>query len=395
MKYYITLCLAILAIISVSTKSYAGVLPGGAYDPVGPTFALDFMSGAVDSRLTYTRSGNAWYFNSAGLLSSVSTNVPRFDYDPTTLQLKGLLIEQNRENDALYSRDLSNAVWTKTNATAALNVTGLDGTANSASTLTATGSNATALQTYTLSSNAGVFSVYLKRVSGTGTVNITNNNGTTWTPVTLTSTWTRFKTPAVTQVNPTFGIQITTSGDAVAWDVGQFEWDMAGGNSPSPSSPIVTTSIKIVRNTDTLGTSSLSWLTAGQGTLLVESQTEGGQVSCLFSLNDTTTNNQIDYRTGQGFGFITTGGVTQWSPNYGAYAANTIHRYGISYKSTGGIAYQDSSLLTNGAMTIPTVTTLNLGACVGNSYQLFGWLRTFKYWNYAMSGTQLLTVTTR
>jgi hypothetical protein len=63
-----------------------------------PSLNLDFLLGGLDSRITFTRASNAWYFDSAGNLVQASTNEPRFDYDPATLQARGLLIEGGRTN---------------------------------------------------------------------------------------------------------------------------------------------------------------------------------------------------------------------------------------------------------------------------------------------------------
>jgi hypothetical protein len=63
-----------------------------------PSLALNFLSGALDPRITFTRASNAWFFDGAGNLVQASTNEPRFDYDPTTLQARGLLIEGVRTN---------------------------------------------------------------------------------------------------------------------------------------------------------------------------------------------------------------------------------------------------------------------------------------------------------
>lgn len=72
----------------------------------GTSLNLDFTSGTqtLDPRVTFTRSSNATRINSAGVLELVSTNGPRFDYDPVTLQPKGLLIEEQRTNLTPYSR---------------------------------------------------------------------------------------------------------------------------------------------------------------------------------------------------------------------------------------------------------------------------------------------------
>ena len=53
--------------------------------------------------ITYTRTGVATLFNSAGVLTTVPANTPRFDHDPFTLQPLGLLIEGARTNQILNS----------------------------------------------------------------------------------------------------------------------------------------------------------------------------------------------------------------------------------------------------------------------------------------------------
>lgn len=69
-----------------------------------PKLALDFTTGALDPRVTFSRALNtATRINSSGLMELVNADVPRFDYDPTTLAPKGLLIEETRVNSVLQS----------------------------------------------------------------------------------------------------------------------------------------------------------------------------------------------------------------------------------------------------------------------------------------------------
>lgn len=69
-----------------------------------PRMALDFTTAVLDSRVTFTRSGNsATVTNSSGVIELINANLPRFDFDPTTLVCKGLLIEENRTNLLLNS----------------------------------------------------------------------------------------------------------------------------------------------------------------------------------------------------------------------------------------------------------------------------------------------------
>ena len=50
-------------------------------------------------------------------LLTAPINAPRFDFNPTTGESLGLLIEQSSTNLLTYSQDFSNAVWTKANTT--------------------------------------------------------------------------------------------------------------------------------------------------------------------------------------------------------------------------------------------------------------------------------------
>lgn len=77
------------------------------------SLGLDFISGVLDSRVTFTRASKGWATNSSGLIAEYAVNAPRFDYDPVTLAPKGLLIEEARTNLLTYSSRFDNAAWVK------------------------------------------------------------------------------------------------------------------------------------------------------------------------------------------------------------------------------------------------------------------------------------------
>ena len=84
------------------------------FPTTSPSLELDFANvGALDPRITFTRSSIATVTNSLGLLQTVQANVPRFDYDPVTLAPRGLLIEEARTNLLLRSEEFDNTVWVK------------------------------------------------------------------------------------------------------------------------------------------------------------------------------------------------------------------------------------------------------------------------------------------
>ena len=177
--------------------------------------------------------------------------------------------ESSATNNLLHSRDLSNAAWsTKTNITAAKTATGLDGIANTATTLTATAADAIILQPISLASAARCASAYVKRRTGTGTISFTQDGGSTWTDITSqinSSAWSRVQITA-TLANPSVGFKISTSGDAIDVDCVQNEAGSAA------TSPIVTTTAAVTRDAEPLTYQTASNWSDTAGTAYIEAQ---------------------------------------------------------------------------------------------------------------------------
>ena len=68
-----------------------------------PTLDLNFVSGTLDSRVTFTRASSATRVNASGVLEVITSGNPRFTYDPVTLSALGLLIEEQRTQLLLNS----------------------------------------------------------------------------------------------------------------------------------------------------------------------------------------------------------------------------------------------------------------------------------------------------
>ena len=58
---------------------------------------------SLDPQIAFSRNSAATLIGPSGLLQSVGSDVPRFDYDPKTLALNGLLLEQGTTNQQLDS----------------------------------------------------------------------------------------------------------------------------------------------------------------------------------------------------------------------------------------------------------------------------------------------------
>ncbi len=242
--------------IAVGVTASATSLAGGWYR-IDLKYASAPASGHVGAGLasangvgSYTGNGTDYmYLWGAKLEEGSSVTRYKKSGSSPAYAPKGVLIEGQRTNLLLYSRNMTNAAWTKTNMTAALDQTGEDGAANSASSLLATLANATCLQALTQASNQFSGSISIMRLIGTGAVSITLDGGATWVDVTSslsTLVWYRALKENQTLANPSFGIKLATSGDKVAVDYAGVE------QAVFASSRIPTTSAAVTRNADVL-----------------------------------------------------------------------------------------------------------------------------------------------
>jgi hypothetical protein len=71
---------------------------------------VDAVTGA--SLVTFTRASSGTFVDSAGVIQTAATNVPRFDHNPTTGESLGLLVEEQRTNLLLNSATLSTQLVT-------------------------------------------------------------------------------------------------------------------------------------------------------------------------------------------------------------------------------------------------------------------------------------------
>ncbi|HEY5993302.1 MAG TPA: hypothetical protein VIU46_01760, partial [Gallionellaceae bacterium] len=125
-----------------------------------------------------------------------------------------------RTNQFTYSEDLTNASWSwAVSAGGSAIKTGVvdpRGT-TTAGTLTAGASGDLAVRAiYTLPAGAKSASIWLRRRSGTGVVNIVNADYTAWVAVSLTSAWQEFKSTVQNGATSlAAGVQLMNAGDSV------------------------------------------------------------------------------------------------------------------------------------------------------------------------------------
>jgi hypothetical protein len=356
------------------------------------------VRGAYSSIFTTTSSAKITR-NSAGIWTTTGANTAAFEWDASGAPL-GRRFEGARTNSCLWSSDLTNAAWTKSNLTATKDATGPDGVANSASRLTATAGNGTALQSFTSASATRQYSVFAKRRTGTGNVQLTVDNGTTWTTIAVTSTWTQLGINQAAVTNPIIGLRLVASGDEV--DV---MWNQLENGAAFASSPIQTTTVAVTRTVDVdYALTSGSWYNAAAQSWVVGFVPLGAP--SLFTLASLS----ADAAYGAGFGAmlrVLSDTILNCGGN-GSVASATRGVAvvpGTAYKAAGSLTTANTRMFstwggaTGSALTLDFTgsgtTRLSLG-CLGgaNGQSLFGWLQSFDYYPSQLSDSALVSAAT-
>ena len=310
-----------------------------------PALSINFTTGALDARITFARASSATRTNSSGVIESVSSNTARFDYDPSTLAAKGLLIEEARTNLFLNS--------------------------------TIDGANL-ATQNVTVTAQAYTISFY-----GTGTIEL---SGAHTASVVGTGAYPSRKTLTFTPSAGTLTCTVTGTVQYAQIEAGSFA-----------SSYIPTAGATVTRAADVAtmtGTNFSSWYNQSEGTFVVDYQS--------FS-NGTGANPYVygAYTTGLGAfagvrlatsQYNTSAGLMAISPTIANTNSNTI---GIAYKA--GASQTATSVnggaVTTGTLTPPTVNVLAIGGLEGAIYYFSGHILTLSYYNTRKANADLQALT--
>ena len=302
-----------------------------AYSPTAtervlPRMALDFTTAVLDARVAVTRALNtATRINSNGVIEIVNANLPRFDYDPSTLICKGLLIEEARSNLLLNSL--------------------IDGT------------NLTT-QIVTLTATSYALSFY-----GTGSITITGGHIAT---VTGTGNYPNRVTYLFT---PTAGVStFTVSGDV------KFAQLEAGSFA---TSFIPTAATSVTRNLDDVritGTNFSSFYNASQGAMIAYFDTVTLNAASVIGRNilavNTSTTNVIQsyiYSNYIGAKMVSAGALQFDNTTGGSPANNVTIKTGIAYAANNCYATTNAGAgFASTTVTLPSPTPTQLLIGMGN-----------------------------
>lgn len=317
-----------------------------ATERVLPRLALDFTTAVADARVGTARLANtATRFNSIGLIEVVNANLPRFDFDPSTLICKGQLIEEARTN--LFLNSLIN------------------------------GTNLTT-QSVTLSAVAYTLSFY-----GSGSIAISGGHSATVAGI---GAFPNRKTYTFT---PTAGSStFTVTGDV------KFAQLEAGAFA---TSYIPTTTSSLTRNADVVsmtGANFSSWWDSTAGTFLASYQTlVAAAISAARGIlaYDSNGNKLVTYIGGGSSGASTYDGSTILAAagSVVAAASKTV----MAYSTTDRAISSNGGTVATGAAPSAgflTATSLNIGSLnTGNTSQINGYIRAVNYWPQRLTNSEI------
>lgn len=406
----------------------------------GSTLSLDFTAmSSLDSRFTFTRSSTtATFVNSSGLIATAGTNVPRFDYNPTTLSPRGLLIESSVTNELQRSNEFSTSPWYTTNfntpTVASPSVTDPAGGTNTWYGVPSGAGSVLHGFRYntTFTAVAYTFSIWAKAAQHDKFIISDGSSGQGACRFDLTAKTANVIVGIVTPTNPqiveypngwfrcsftmvmasatrgityssyptgaslgAFGATFTATGTDGMYFYGA-QTEIAAG----PSSYIPTGASTVQRAADECvmtGSNFSSWFNASSGTFFAHaSRSRTSDVGRIASANDNTANESIDIGASTTGQFIVTdGGSALATITPGTVAVNTAFKIAGAFELNNVQAALGGTLgTTDTSVTIPTVTQLHIGRQGGASpVYLNGTVALLKFWPSRLSNATLQSLT--
>ena len=400
--------------------------------PPGVTFDQSFLGGSLGPGAVFTRASTGTYYDSAGVLRSAAIDAPRFDYDPVTLQLKGLLLEDTSTNLWLQSADASNAAWVKGNATVAAPVVTAnqtaapDGTVTAASAaypaVSAAGNYSTLFQSITVTAQQYAWSVWLKGTVGGEQLYVAVLGAVAArSRVTLTTQWQRFTliTPTAAAGSGFFEIGCDLRDGSQTAIAAQtiYVWGGQVEALPYASSYIPTTTVSVTRAADSLRypIASVTGFDTTKGSLAYEYIIEGykpafGAVAQFVGANLNTDLISVGQFTTpgatgispilQGMAIVVAGvGIGSATFAFPPVPNNVIHRDASAWTlgAAQPFAAHDGAGNTVGSgpiSSLPVIVSMTVGGPQNFQGQVSQWARRARYWPRQLSQAELISVTT-
>lgn len=413
-----------------------------------PSLSMDFigndyiLSGSHSASLTgflsaaggtFTRGSVGTFYDSAGVLQTASSDVPRFDYDPVSHVAKGILIETTRTNYLLYSGLLSNANWAALYSSKLTGQTAPDGSTGAIKLIEDTSTNAHHVkQIYTVADNTIVtisafakagertyFVLQGKKNDGVsypnavfnltaGTVSASTGlvtdgmsilpAGNGWYRCAITYNSGVGGGAGIVFMTTHNGVSGTYTGDGVS---GAYLWGGQLEISAPATSYIPTTTAAVTRASDVLSVPVGAWYNASVGTLFADytlPRLGASGYPGVVMVGDGSYNNGIvlyiaDVSDDSKRGQIKSGGSISFDQNAGTIiSVNAQARAAFAYAANNSnIANNGTVATTDSSVIIPSgLTVLSLGGSNNAiTSPLNGYLKSFSYYSARAADAQI------
>jgi hypothetical protein len=387
-----------------------------------PTLNLNFTSGTLDPRVTFTRASTATFVGSNGLIQSAAINAPRFTYNPVTLAPLGLLIEEQRTNiikpstpdqaatdnwanGSAITSVTDNAVVAPDGTTTATAFVGLQGNSNASSGSSLRWLNGiTTAGTYTISFYArvlaGSVAVNMRFVDGGAALDSTvaalnpqgNNN--------VSTTYQRF-TATITLGSGSTGLSFIFSFATNSTTIYLWGAQLEAGAFATSFIPTVASQVtRSVDNAVMTGTNFSSWFNSAEGSFYAEAATlnvatNSGILRAVFTASSAE-RMRLTFASSQGNYLVSTTVGTQANVNLGAVTTNTFNKIAMAYKTndTAG-SLNGAAVVTDTSVILPTgLDTLQIGQDgSAATTMLNGTIKQISYYPQRLPNSQLQTLT--
>ena len=389
--------------------------------------------------LTFTRATVGSYCNADGLLVSAAVNIPRVEYDPATLAVRGFLMEEARTNYLVRSQEFDNASWTKVRSSVSANLaTAPDGTLTADKLIEDTTVNdshyvyqvytkgsTTELQTYAASiwiKAAGRTQLRLIAQGSSGSANSADVyfdlSAITASAVTVAGAWDNAAARIEAWPNGWYrcmlDFRVNNDGQAhvvlvamLATAVsssytgngssGVYLWGAQLEKGTGATSYVATTTAIVGRSADDCVMTSLApWFNEQAGTVYAEYLVPWTWLASdtfsrrIVEINDGTASNRhipVLIANGARYAIATDGGVDQVSGSLGAFAAGVVQKQAYAWAENDvSMAASGGQTATDTDVTLPTgLTSFRLGApYIPNAY-----IRKVKFYPRRLSNTEL------
>lgn len=382
---------------------------------------------------TLARASSATRINASGFIETIASNLPRWDYDPASLVLRGLRVEEGSTNLLLDSRDLM-TTWDVNAVTVTANAdTSMDGTVNATSI-----ADNSAIVVGRRGQNVGVaadtttvycFSVYIKKTGApsfypaiatnlgnlrvailntqTGTVAFAANANIIAVGTIDAGAYWRLYIAAKNENSSSCGCNLypswnldgataanvlptgTTIFDRAQLEVGSF-----------PTSYIPTVASQVSRVADILTANTAGFLTASRGTIWGEAipSGAGSAEKILMQLDDGTQSNRINLARTTGGAYkseVFSGGASVDSKTSGAWALLAKKKFALAYALNDfAISIDGGAAITSASGTPPaSLPTIRAGNNATPNSSFNGWLSRLRYYNARLANADLQLIT--